>query len=155
MPETIYLDTCALNRLNDTSAQPRIQDEPEAVVRILELVAERKLRWVASTVLQYEVARNTDLIRRLDALEVLSGATEIVDPSASTIALAQTFKAKGLDLLDALHLAVSRQAGADWLITTDDRFLKAGNRLRENQAPELINPVNWLQRRHLWPLQHP
>jgi predicted nucleic acid-binding protein len=155
VPEKIYLDTCALNRLSDTPTQPRVRSETEAVVRILEIVATGNLRWIASTVLQYEVSQGIDIIRRTGALQVLTGAAEIVDPSPSAIATAQSFQAAGLSFMDALHLAVSQQAGADWLLTTDDRFLKAGNRLRQNQAPELVNPVNWLQRRHLWLLQPP
>jgi len=153
--ETIYFDTCALNRLNDTSSQPRVIDEAEAVIRILDLVATQKLRWVASTILEFEINRNKDLIRRLNTSELLKDAAETVSPTPQTMVVAANLTQSGLARMDALHLSMAQHAKADWLITTDDRFLKAGNRQRQGQLPELVNPVEWLQQRHLWLLQRP
>ena len=155
MTETIYFDTCALNRLNDTSSQPRVIDEAEAVIRILDLVATQKLRWVASTILEFEINRNKDLIRRLNTSELLKDAAETVRPTPQTMVVAANLTQSGLARMDALHLSMAQHAKADWLITTDDRFLKAGNRQRQGQLPGLVNPVEWLQRRHLWLLQRP
>ena len=155
MTETIYFDTCALNRLNDDLTQLRVRRESEAVAQILDWVIDGKIRWIASTVLQAEVARNPDPIRRVDTLRLLSSAVQIITPTLSTRSQAAVFVAKGLGDDDALHLAVAQQSGVQYLITTDDRFLNAARRLTPGKLPEVINPVNWLQRRHPWLLPRP
>jgi predicted nucleic acid-binding protein len=68
-------------------------------------------------------------------------------PSAGTLQQARHLVSQGFSLLDALHLATAQQANADWLITTDDRFLHIAVRKTKNRRPELINPIDWLQRR--------
>ena len=85
----IYLDTCALNRLSDDQTQQRIRDEADAVQRILDLAFAGKLRWIASTVVQYEVGRTPDPVRRLASLKLVDSAAETVRSDAATHAAAQ------------------------------------------------------------------
>jgi predicted nucleic acid-binding protein len=146
----IYLDTCALNRLTDDPAQKRIREEADAVERILNLAFGGKLRWVASTVLQYELSLNPDPLRRLASLELVRSASEIIGPDAATRTAAQLLVGAGLKPIDALHLAICNQAKVNWLITTDDRFCRAAHRSPSKSSTEVANPVEWLQRRHLW-----
>jgi predicted nucleic acid-binding protein len=155
MPESVYIDTCALNRLADDDSQLRVREEADAMVRIFELVADAKLHWIASTVLRFEIDRNTDTVRRLDALKILSTASELVAPDASALQRAKDLAAVGLTYVDALHLAVAEMAKADGLLTTDDRFLNRARQHRKQPGPEPINPVDWIQRRQLWLLTHP
>jgi predicted nucleic acid-binding protein len=155
MIEKVYIDTCALNRLADDHTQPRIRQEAEAMVRIFDLVAACTLFWSASSVIRFEIQRNPDPVRRLGALKLLSNASEIVTPNAASIQRAEALASTGLQPLDALHLATAEQSGVDWLITTDDRFLKQVRIRFETQRPEPINPVDWIQRRHPWLLPNP
>jgi hypothetical protein len=53
---TIYLDTCALNRLTDDLSSPRVRREAQAVAQILDLVDAGKLLFLSSTVLEYEIS---------------------------------------------------------------------------------------------------
>ncbi len=53
---TIYLDTCALNRLTDDLSRPRVRREAQAVAQILDLVDAGKLLFLSSTVLEYEIS---------------------------------------------------------------------------------------------------
>jgi hypothetical protein len=144
---TIYLDTCALNRLTDDLTQPRVRREAEALSRVFDLISAGKERWIASTVLEDELSQNADPIRRLDNLKLLTAASLIIAPSDATLLHANTLTRLGFAAYDALHLATAQQADAEWLLTTDDRFLSMAIRKTNNRHPELINPVDYLQRR--------
>ena len=151
----IYLDTCALNRLTDDPSQPRVRREAQAVAHILELAFTGEVRWIASAVLQKELDRNPDPLRRLRTQRVLSNATEVVSPDAEAFSRAAEFCVQGLGVLDALHLATAQQAGVEALLTTDDRFLRRSTLLLRGARPEVLNPVDWLQRRQPWLLPNP
>ena len=147
---TIYLDTCALNRLTDDLAQPRIRREADAVARILIQAFAGEISWTASTVLHRELSNNPDPIRRQDALSLFANATSVVDANEETASRATHLIQHGLGTFDALHLAIAEQAQADVLVTTDDRFLKRAQSLKLYSRPEILNPVDWLQRRQPW-----
>ena len=154
MSETIYLDTCALNRLADDHSQPRVRREAEAVLGILDLIAAGKVAWIASTVLHFEIERMPDAIRRIDTLHLLSNAAQTAKPTTATFTSAAEFQVGGLSRFDALHLAIALETGVDSLLTTDDRFLNLVTRLNLSR-PEVVNPVDWIERRHPWLLPKP
>jgi predicted nucleic acid-binding protein len=120
------------------------------MVRIFELVAAGRLFWTASSLLRFEIERTPDPIRRLGALKLLSNASEIITPTSRSIQRAEELAATGLPSLDALHLALAEQSEVDWLITTDDRFRKQVWSRFEKKRPEVVDPVDWIQRRHPW-----
>jgi predicted nucleic acid-binding protein len=152
MAELIYLDTCALGRLTDDLSQPRIQNEAQAVARIIELVAINKIRWIASSALQHEISRNPFPFRRIAAMELLSTANGLVEPTKETLVFAARLEHQGFSGPDAVHLATAQQVGADALLTTDDRFLQRAQRPIQGITVPVLNPVDWLQRRKPWPL---
>ena len=49
----------------------------------------------------------------------------------------------GLKLLDSYHLAFAEAAEVDFLLTTDDRFVKIADRIKT--AVKVINPLNFLK----------
>jgi predicted nucleic acid-binding protein len=147
---TIYLDTCALGRLTDDLSQSRLRAEAEAVARILELVALRKVRWIASSVLREEISHNPYPLRRIAATELLSTADELVEPTAATFKLAAELMRFGITGFDAVHLATAEQAGAEALLTTDDRFVRSSARDLPGITVRVLNPVDWVQRRRSW-----
>ena len=110
MIDTIYLDTCAINRLTDDSSQQRVRDEALAVERILELVLLRKAEWITSSVVQAELEQNPDVIRRVDNLRVLSRANRMITPTEAAVGRARLFGST-LAPLDALHLATGDRPG--------------------------------------------
>ena len=150
MSEKIYIDTCALNRIADDQSQPRVRQEAEAMVGILDLVAAGRLIWSASTVLHFEVQRTPDPIRRMGTLKLLSNATETVSPTLKTLQRASDLALGGLAYLDALHFATAEQQDADSFITTDDRLLKQVRVRLQITRPEVVNPVEWIERRLPW-----
>jgi predicted nucleic acid-binding protein len=152
MIEKIYFDTCALNRLNDDRTDARVREEADSVLRLLDLVATRRVHWWTSTAVRVELSRNPDIIRRIDALAVLEFADEFLEPSATSRLRAVELEQLGYRGLDGLHVALAEQAQADWLVTTDDRFLRLGERNVGFPKTVVINPVELLKRRFPWPL---
>lgn len=150
----IYLDTCILNRLTDEPTQDRIATEAECCERILELIYEHKIEWVASTVLDAELRRNPNPERRSDSLQLLVYAEELVRPSMDAILRARDLQANGYGAVDALHLAVAEEVEAQALLTTDDRFCRMAQRSVGFPKVEVMNPVEWGQREGLWKPRH-
>jgi len=54
---------------------------------------------------------------------------------------ARELRAQGLRDLDAFHLAEAERGGADVLLTTDDRFIRAARALQPASPVRVENPV--------------
>ncbi len=150
MAETIYFDTCALNRLNDTPSHPRIRDEAEAVLEIIRLISEGRLKWSASEILAAEISRNPNEEKREETSALLQHAGPLAPASTLAWARSRDLVVLGYGALDALHLASAEQAAVDVLLTTDDRFLRAAERGVGKPAVRVRNPVDWLQEAQTW-----
>ncbi len=149
-PAVVYLDTCAINRLTDDFNQIRVREEAAAMATVLDLIDRQQVRWIASAVLQFEIDRNPDTTKRGRAISVLNGASEVVTPDEAMLKRASELALSGYIGFDALHLAVAALSGVEWFLTTDDRLLRRA--AAHPPAPHLVvlNPVDWLRRRHLW-----
>ena len=77
-----------------------------------------------SEVLQYEIARIPDDVRRFEALSLLSLASEQLVVTDAAEELAISFERHGLRALDALHLAVASLAKVDYFCTSDDKLFR-------------------------------
>ncbi|HSY03155.1 MAG TPA: PIN domain-containing protein [Acidobacteriaceae bacterium] len=141
----IYLDACALNRLTDDQSQPRIRNEAEAVEAILRRVETGEVRWIGGVVVEAEVLRNPNVQKREDALALLAFANERPSLSPGVIKRATSLEGVGYGSFDALHLALAEAAQADFLLTTDDRFIRQAERGLGKPAVAVQNPLNWLQ----------
>ncbi len=125
-------------------SQPRIRQEALAVEEILLRVQRGSLIWIASSALQSEFMRNANPSRRNDSLHLLRFAQEFRVPDRFCLARAKHLTGNGYGDLDALHLAIAEDAKADFLITTDDRFLRKVRRGVGNPTVAAINPINWI-----------
>jgi predicted nucleic acid-binding protein len=47
--------------------------------------------------------------------------------------------------LDALHLASAETGGVDYLITTDDKFQKKHDQLRDRVNVKVVNPIDFVK----------
>jgi predicted nucleic acid-binding protein len=153
MRERLYLDCCILNRLGDDQSQERIRTEAEAAEQVLHIVATGAVDWIASSFLHAELARNPDVLRRDDALDLLELATEFVTPTRSTFERGLVLRAEGYGEFDALHLAIAEEHHATTLLTVDARFLKRAGRRPVGSLPAFENPINWWRRRKPWLIQ--
>ncbi|MFN2132494.1 MAG: type II toxin-antitoxin system VapC family toxin [Anaerolineae bacterium] len=145
----VYLDTCSLQRPLDSRTQIRIILEAEAVLGLLSFVEAGQIELVSSEALLFETNRNPNLIRRQYALEALSKASTFAVVDKQVVARARALIAESIRPLDALHLACAELAGADYLCTCDDQFLKRARTL-ETTRLQVISPIELIEEIETW-----
>ena len=124
----IYLDICAIQRPLDDLSQLRVRLEAEAVLGILSACATGAAQLIASDAHLIEIRKNPHSKRRDFALEVLDLAPEMHPISEAEEDRALGFASVHIIGPDALHLAAAIEHEADYLCTTDDRFLRRSKR---------------------------
>lgn len=122
----IYSDCCCLQRPFDDQTQPRIKVEAEAVLAILASVEAGDLSLLNSEAIEYELSHIPEGTRRREALAILTLATERLDVTPDVELLAESFEHKGIQSMDAVHLALASQSRADFFGTCDDKLLRNG-----------------------------
>ena len=137
----IYLDTCSLQRPMDDKSQIRVILEADAVLAILDACAAGQADIISSEALLFEIERNPNMARQQYAIEVLSQASVFVSISDDVEDRARHLHAQGLSPLDALHVASSEAALADFLCTCDDRFLRKA-RSMNGLKTRVVSPVD-------------
>ncbi len=147
---TVYLDACAINRLSDDQTQPRIRAEAEAVQEVLSFILKGQIEWKASKFIEAEILRNPNLLKRTDALELLSHAGPLPAPTEKTILRGDFLAQLGYGVFDALHLAQSEEMQVDALLTTDDRFIGKARRGVGSPTIQVVNPVDWVREVREW-----
>jgi predicted nucleic acid-binding protein len=145
----VYLDACCLSRLTDDQSQARIREEAEAVERVLAGVRRGTVELLSSEALDDEVRRNPSMERRVEAQAMLSLTVIIVKIDEAIVLRAQSLVGLGYGPFDALHLAAAESAGADVLLTTDDRLLKRASRKLGNPRIPVRNPLSWIKEQGL------
>ena len=138
----IYMDVCCLNRPYDDLSQARVYLEAEAVLLIISICEDREWTLLASTVIDYELSKHSDLERLGNVQALYAAANERVKLTDEIIQRAISFQSRGLKKLDSLHLASAEIYKADVFLTTDDRLLKNANKI--DLKTTVANPVTWL-----------
>lgn len=139
----VYFDVCCLSRLTDDQTQPRIREEAEAVERVLTQVRLGLVDLIASEALEDEARRNPSWERRMEVGTLLSLGAHTVEVDDEVTQRARDLVAAGYGLFDALHLAAAESAGADVLLSTDDRLIKRAARGVGTPRIPVRNPVSW------------
>ena len=93
--------------------------------------------------------RNPSMERRVEAQTALFLAVTIIEIDAPIALRAQTLVGLGYGPFDALHLAAAESAGADAVLTTDDRLLKRTARKLGNPRIPVRNPLSWIKEQGL------
>ncbi|MBL8176747.1 MAG: PIN domain-containing protein [Bryobacterales bacterium] len=145
----VYLDACCLSRLTDDQSQARIREEAEAVEQVLAGVRRGVVELLSSEALEDEVRRNPSQERRREAQTTLPLAVTSIETDEVIALRAQGLVGLGYGPFDALHLAAAESAGADVLLTTDDRFLKRTARKLGNPRIPVRNPLSWIKEQGL------
>ncbi len=141
----LYLDACCLNRPFDDQTQVRIRLEAEAVLLIIFQLHLSGWEWVGSEVLSYEIDRTPDPDRRLRVKSLMSGISRRVLLGADMVSQAEELRQLGLRAYDALHVVSAERGGADTLLTTDDRLIRAVSRNASKFNVKVTNPLRWLE----------
>jgi predicted nucleic acid-binding protein len=143
--DVVYLDVCCLKRPFDDQRSMRVQLEAAAVAALVDRAERESIRLVRSPAHALENDRNPREDRRLAASIWLGAARVQVPFSDKAVARARQIQALGFGVLDALHAAYAEEAGARWLVTTDDRLVAAGQRNRDVLDVEIVNPIQLLE----------
>ena len=140
---TVYLDLCCLNRPFDDQHQARVRLEAEAVLALIELVRHGELNWIGSDILDLESSRHRNTDQRRGVESLLSCATSKVAAGERERQRGRELEAVGFGAFDALHLACAESAGAEVLLTTDDRLRSRAAREKARLAVQVENPAKW------------
>ncbi len=127
----VYLDNCCLQRPLDNQTQPRIRVETEAVFAILAAVQAKDISLCSSEVLLYEIGRIPDVTRRSESLSMLSLASETLSVTDDVAQLAESFQQRGLNALEAVHLASASLARVDYFCTCDDKLFRKASEISD------------------------
>ena len=145
----VYLDACCLGRLTDDQSQARIREEAAAVEQVLVGVRRGTVELLSSEALDDEVGRNPTMERRVEAQTTLAMAVTSIKIDEAIVLRAQGLVALGYGPFDALHLAAAESAGADVLLTTDERLLKRTARKLGNPRIQVRDPLSWIKEQGL------
>jgi predicted nucleic acid-binding protein len=132
-----------LKRPFDDQTQARIRLETEAIDAILAYCRDKSHSLIGSEVLAYENQRNPDAERRGFAQSLLALAAETVAHRPEITQRANDWRAAGVSLLDALHLATAEGAGAEVFVTADDRLRKQAARIPSTLR--ILSPLELFQ----------
>lgn len=139
----VYLDTCCYNRLFDDRSNIRNYLERESVLLIFEQVYAGLLEIVGSDIVDNELLKIKDKLRGYKTYRLymrIIAMKSIIDNSIEDLA-ENIRKYTYIKYFDAMHLSVAMKE-ANFLITTDDKFLKNGNRL--NNIIRIVNPIEFM-----------
>lgn len=134
----LYLDCCCYNRPFDGSTQARLQQEADAVKKILN-------GWhciLGSDFLDMEISMISD-IKKLSKVRKLYEPDEHIDISQSILDRAKELQAiSTLHDMDSSHIAAAEAGHADAFLTVDDRLIRSCKGL---DTIRIVNPVEFLK----------
>ena len=136
----IYLDNCCYNRPFDDLNQRRIRNEARAVNELLSLSQKGKLIIVSSVFVDIEIERNNNQLKRSKVLKIYR-YDEFCPLTQEIERLANIYQGGGLKPFDSLHLASAEANQVDYLLTTDDDYIKIANHFEHNI--KVVNPYNF------------
>lgn len=139
----LYLDTCCLNRPWDDRRQLRIQLEGDVINAIAASMDQGLISLCGSEVIDFETDRISDYDRLTKVRAYAARAAVFQNYGPSERARAAALDPLGFRPLDAAHVACAESAGADFLLTIDDRFLKAARRHQNQLTVRVENPLTW------------
>jgi hypothetical protein len=135
----IYIDNCVFNRLFDDKSQPRIWLEVQAMQKLIELIKNGGFSLVVSQVNEWENTENPQPIRKKWVDDCFKLASRKQPVTQRCVLRAQELESSGVKGLDALHAACAEEAGAMYLITCDDVFIK-----KYTGGIAVINPADFI-----------
>ncbi len=110
---------------------------------LIELARHGELKWIGSDILDLESSRNPDIERRRRVEALLNCAISNVAAGERERQRGRELQAIGFAAFDALHIACAESAGAEVLLTTDDRLRARAVRETARLAVQVENPAKW------------
>lgn len=144
MTVRVYLDTNIYNRQFDDQSQPRIWLETQAASVIMQMIENKKIEFITSSVVSYENSRNPYKSRRRWVERIQKQAThnQVVDEAIEQ--RAKSLEKAQVKALDALHLACAEATNCDYFVTCDDRLMRRYRSLTK-QKITVCNPTEFVR----------
>lgn len=114
--------------------------EADAMLVLIEMVEDGKIKVFGSEVLEFEINNTPDKERKLFGNQFLSLIFKSTPLSETIINHAKAFEKKGIRSIDALHLAIADNSSVDFLCTCDDKFLKKARQI-SNIKLRIVTPI--------------
>lgn len=139
---TVYLDNCCYNRPFDDQTQERIHLESEAILTILQRGQTGIYTIVGSDILELEMDRMHDPIKKQKVKELYKVAKVRVSYTESMKERSQEImRVSKIRTFDGLHIAAAENVQADVMLTTDDKLEKMAERLE--LKVRVMNPLKF------------
>ncbi len=120
----IFLDVCCLNRPFDNQTQEKIHLETEAILIILSNISSQRWTLVGSDVIDFEISKIPDKERQKKVEFLIQKTLEKQSITTELIQRAKIIAQKGINAVDALHIASAEFIQSEYLITTDNEIVK-------------------------------
>ena len=140
----LYLDVCCLCRKFDDASQLMVAAEADAVRQIMEA----GFTLLAGEMVRDELLEMPGEERRAEVLETVGRFAVQTEITGEIERRAVLLTGLGFGVQDAVHIASAEAAGADWLLSTDQRLVSRGQRLAHLLKVKIDNPRDWWLR---WP----
>ena len=138
----IYLDNCCYNRPFDDQTQERIHLESEAILTILQRGQIGVYTIVGSNILDLEIERMHDIVKRQRVKELYKVAGMHILYTEEIKRRSQEIMAQSkIRTFDSLHIAAAEFAEADVMLTTDDKLEKMAAKLELHV--KVMNPLRF------------
>lgn len=139
----IYLDCCCYNRPFDDLTQNRVHDESDAILSILNRSRTDGNVILGSKVLKMEIRKISDIGKHEHVKMLYQMTGEYIPFSAEIQARAEQIqRASAIHNMDSLHLASAEVGKADVFLSTDDKLVRACQKLDLHMR--VMNPVSYL-----------
>jgi len=137
----IYIDMCALNRPFDDLNDFRSKMEAQAMIFLIHKIIDGSYIFFSSDVIEYEWAQMPMLGKKNLVKKIIDLSSKTITLTKKVTELAKEFENSGIKSYDALHLASSIIGKCNYLISTDDKFLKKAK--KTTQKIQALNPVEF------------
>jgi predicted nucleic acid-binding protein len=138
----IYMDNCCLNRPFDDLSADDVRLEAEAVVAIIANCESSKWELCGSDVLIDEIDRIPNPVKKRQVQMLSNSSRSFIEFTIEILARGKSLERFGIKSYDALHIASAEAGGADVLLTTDRKLVKAA--ARSDTKVDVKNPLVWI-----------
>jgi len=139
----VYLDTCCYSRLFDINAQGKVKAQVAEIRHIIKNRITGGHIVIGSFAVTAEIRKTRDAKKRQAVEKLYYGIIAYeTNISAQCIARAVNLNLMELGKMDSFHLAAAEAAGAGFLITTDEKFIRKCQN-RNITAVKVINPLDF------------
>jgi predicted nucleic acid-binding protein len=140
----VYLDICVYNRPFDDQTNEHIFIEARAFSVVIKWIEEGKVTSINSDALEYENHLTSNIDRRLRVRTFLSLATDYVQFSGPLLERANVLLEFGFRAIDALHIVMAEEGGADFFVTCDNSIAKIARKVQNKLKVRVVSLLEFL-----------